>query len=177
LDPSPPFLAFLVKRADPGKAGDGDLLASRRFSAVLAVTIATMYTRTAIDQPEVRQLIRRMKADNPIWGAPRIRGELLQLGFAISEPTVSRYLQRLKRRCDPSKAKRRLTFLNNYREVTAAFDFFTMPTLTFRVLYCFFVIEHSRRKILHFHTTAHPTSEWIVQLTLLFGQQNASAEA
>lgn len=54
-------------------------------------------------------------------------------------------------------------FLNNHREVTAAFDFFTVPTLTSQVLYGFFVIEHSRRKILHFHATAHPTSEWIVQ--------------
>lgn len=112
---------------------------------------------------EIRQLIRRMNANNPTWGAPRIHGELLQLGFAISEPAVSRYLQRLKRRRDSSKAKRWLRFLNNHREVTAAFDFFTVPTLTFRILYGFFVIEHSRRKILHFHATAHPTSEWIVQ--------------
>jgi rRNA maturation protein Rpf1 len=67
------------------------------------------------------------------------------------------------KRCDPSKAKRWLTFLNNHREVTAALDFFTVPTPTFRVLYCFFVIEHSHRKILHSHATAHPTSEWIVQ--------------
>src|SRR6478672_10113173 len=112
---------------------------------------------------EVRELIRRMKVDNPTWGAPRIHGELLQLGFAISEPTVSRYLQRLKRRRDGNKAKRWLAFLNNHREVIAAFDFFTVPTLNFRTLYCFFVIEHSRRRILHFNCTEHPTSNWIVQ--------------
>ena len=112
---------------------------------------------------EIRQLIRRIKADNPTWGAPRIHGELLQLGFAISEPTVSRYLQRLQHRWDHAKAKRWLAFLNNHREVIAAFDFFTVPTLTFRVLYCFFVIEHGRRKILHFNATAHPTSDWIAQ--------------
>ena len=106
---------------------------------------------------EIRQLIRRMKTDNPGWGAPRIHGELLQLGFHISEPTVSRYLQRLKRRTDNEKAKRWLAFLNNHREVIAAFDFFTVPTLTFRVLYCFFVIQHQRRRILHFNATAHPT--------------------
>jgi putative transposase len=111
---------------------------------------------------EIRQLIRRMKKDNPSWGAPRIHGELLQLGFEISEPTVSRYLHRLKRHHSEGKAKRWLAFLNNHREVIAAFDFFTVPTLTFRVLYCFFVIEHGRRRILHFNTTAHPTSEWIV---------------
>jgi transposase InsO family protein len=112
---------------------------------------------------EIRELIRRMKTDNPDWGAPRIHGELLALGFEISEPTVSRYLQRLKRRTDREKAKRWLAFLHNHREVIAAFDFFTVPTLTFRVLYCFFVIEHHRRRILHFNATAHPTSEWIVQ--------------
>jgi len=112
---------------------------------------------------EIRQLIRRMKTDNPGWGAPRIHGELLQLGFHISEPTVSRYLHRLKRRTDNEKAKRWLAFLNNHREVIAAFDFFTVPTLTFRVLYCFFVIKHHRRLILHFNATTHPTSDWIVQ--------------
>jgi len=112
---------------------------------------------------EIRVLIRRMKTDNPGWGAPRIHGELKMLGFEVSEPTVSRYLQRLKRRTDQEKAKRWLAFLHNHREVIAAFDFFTVPTLAFRVLYCFLVIEHPRRRILHFNTTAHPTSEWIVQ--------------
>jgi putative transposase len=112
---------------------------------------------------EIRQLIRRMNADNPSWGAPRIHGELLQLGIEISEPTVSRYLRRLKRHHDKGKAKRWAAFLSNHREVIAAFDFFTVPTLTFRVLYCLFVIEHGRRRILHLSITAHPTSEWIVQ--------------
>ena len=83
-----------------------------------------------------------MKTDNPGWGARRIHGELLALGFEVSEPTVSRYLQQLKRRTDPEKAKRWLTFLHNHREVIAAFDVFTVPTLTFRLRYCFFVIEH-----------------------------------
>lgn len=112
---------------------------------------------------EIRQLIRRMKAENPTWGAPRLHDELLHLGFAISEPTVSRYLLRLKHHCHPEKAKRWLTFLNNHREVIAALDFFTVPTLRFRILYCFFVIEHGRRKIPFFHATAHPTSHWILQ--------------
>jgi hypothetical protein len=112
---------------------------------------------------EVQQLIRRIKSENPSWGAPRIHGELLQLGFDISEPTVSRYLHRLKRLPDKAKVQRWLAFLQNHREVIAAFDFFTVPTLSFRVLYCFFVIEHHRRRILHFNTTAHPTSDWILQ--------------
>ena len=79
-----------------------------------------------------------MKAENPGWGAPRIHGELLQLGFSVSEPTVSRSLRRIRRRYDEGKAKRWLAFLNNHREVIAAFDFFTVPTLNFRILYCFF---------------------------------------
>src|SRR6266699_2793906 len=112
---------------------------------------------------EIRQMIRRMKVDNPSWGAPRIHGELLQLGWEVSEPTVSRYLRRLNRHHDGGKVKRWSAFLKNHHEVIAAFDFFTVPTLTFRVLYCLFVIEHGRRRILHFNTTAHPTSEWIVQ--------------
>jgi hypothetical protein len=77
---------------------------------------------------EIRGLIRRMKRENPTWGAPRIHGELLGLGFEISEPTVSRYLRRLKRVPEESKASQWLAVLNNHREVIAAFDFFTVPT-------------------------------------------------
>src|ERR1700678_1769706 len=112
---------------------------------------------------QICQLIPRMKAEKHTWGAPRIHGDLLQLGFAISEPTVSRYLQKLHGRWDEGRAKRWLAFLNNHREVIAAFDFFTVPSLNFRTLYCFFVIEHGRRRILHFNVTERPTSEWIVQ--------------
>src|SRR5215470_2860380 len=112
---------------------------------------------------QIRQLIRRMKAENLTWGAPRIHGELLQLGFEISEPTVSRYLRSLNGCGDEGRAKRWLAFLNNHREIIAAFDFFTVPTLSFRTLYCFFVIEHGRRRILHFNVTEHPTSDWIGQ--------------
>ena len=110
---------------------------------------------------EIRALIHRLAEENATWGAPRIHGELQKLGFVISERTVARYLQRVGRRGDSHKAW--LTFLRNHREVIAAFDFFTIPTVTFQVLYCFFVIEHGRRKILHFNVTRHPTAEWVVQ--------------
>jgi HTH-like domain len=93
---------------------------------------------------ELRQLIRRMASENPMWGAPRIHGELLKLGFAVSERTVSRCLARMGPRGDAGK--RWLTFLKNHREVMAAMDFFTVPTATFRVLYGFFVIGHGRRR-------------------------------
>jgi hypothetical protein len=103
---------------------------------------------------EIRGLIRWLAADNPDWGAPKIHGGLQKLGFVVSERTVARYLRRVQRRSDPGK--RWLTFLQNHREVLVAFDFFTVPTLTFQSLYCFFVIAHGRRKILHFNVTRHP---------------------
>ena len=114
-------------------------------------------------EEEIWLLIRSMRKENPSWGAPRIHGELLQLGFEISEPTVSRYLRSLKRVLNSGKARQWLAFLNNHREVIAAFDFFAVPSAAFHTWYCFFVIEHSRRRILHFNVTRHPTSEWIVQ--------------
>jgi transposase InsO family protein len=111
---------------------------------------------------EVRDLIFRMVAENPTWGAPRIHGELLMLGFDISERTISRWMKRAPR--DPEPAKRWLAFLRNHREAIAAMDFFTVPTITFGVLYCFFIIAHGRRRILHLNVTKHPTSRWVVQL-------------
>lgn len=111
--------------------------------------------------PELRKLIRSMAAENPTWGAPRIHGELLKLGFEISEATVSRYLAQIDR--TPESRENWLTFLRNHREAIAAVDFFTVPTLTLRVLYGFFVIGHGRRRILHFNVTEHPTAPWVVQ--------------
>jgi len=110
---------------------------------------------------EIRALIFRMVAENPTWGAPRIHGELLKLGFKVSESTVSRWVRQVPR--NPDLAKRWLTFLRNHREAIAAMDFFTVPTLTFGVLYCFFVIGHDRRKILRFNVTRNPNALWIVQ--------------
>ena len=108
---------------------------------------------------ELRTLILTMAAENLDWGAPRMHGELLKLGFEVSERTVARYLR--CRRGDPGK--RWLAFLTNHREAIVAMDFFAVPTLTFKLLYGFFVIEHGRRRILHFNVTSHPTSDWVVQ--------------
>jgi hypothetical protein len=102
--------------------------------------------------PEVRVPIQRLAQDNPDWGPPKIHGELQKLGFVLSERTVARYLQRSQRRGDAGK--KWLAFLHNHREAIVAFDFFTVPTAAFRVLYCFFIIEHERRKILHFNVNA-----------------------
>jgi transposase InsO family protein len=110
---------------------------------------------------QLRQLIFRMVAENPTWGAPRIHGELTMLGFHVSERTVLRWMRRASRSLEP--AKRWAVFLSNHREVIAAMDFLAVPTLTFGVLYCFFVIAHDRRRILHCNVTKHPTSAWVVQ--------------
>src|SRR3979490_1129646 len=110
---------------------------------------------------EAKDLIFQMVAENSSWGAPRIHGELLMLGFDVSERTVSRWMTRGPRA--PEQAKRGLGFLRDHREAIAAIDFFTVPTITFNLLYCFFVISHDRRRILHFNVTCHPTSAWIVQ--------------
>src|ERR1700730_17340290 len=110
---------------------------------------------------EVRALIFRMVAENVTWGAPRIHGELLKLGFDVSERTVSRWIRRVPR--NPDLVKRWLAFLRNHREAIAAMGFFTVPTLTFGILYCFFVIGHGRRKILNFNVTRNPGVVWVAQ--------------
>jgi len=110
---------------------------------------------------ELRELIFRMVAENLTWGAPRIHGELRMLGFDISERTVSRWMRKAPR--SPELAKRWAAFLDNHREVIAAMDFFTVPTLTFGVLHCFFVIAHDRRRVLHCNVTRHPSSLWVTQ--------------
>jgi putative transposase len=102
-----------------------------------------------------------MVAENSTWGAPRIHGELKMLGLDISERTVLRWMRKAPSKPEP--AKRRVAFLNNHREAIAAMDFFTVLTLTFGVLYCFFVISHDRRLILHCNATRHPASAWVTQ--------------
>ena len=110
---------------------------------------------------ELRELIFRMVSENPTWGAPRIHGELKMLGFDISERTVQRWMRKAPR--DPEPARRWAAFLRIHRKAIAAMDFFTVPTLSFGVLYCFFVIHHGRRRILHCNVTRHPTTAWVAQ--------------
>ncbi len=95
------------------------------------------------------------------WGAPRIHGELVKLGFRVSERTVSRYMRQHRRR--PERRQNWLTFLRNHREVIVAMDFFVVPTATFRLLYVWFAIRHSRREIVHWCVTESPTAPWVVQ--------------
>ena len=111
---------------------------------------------------EIRNLIRKMRLENAGWGAPKIHGELLKLGFEISERTVARCLQALRPRTG-KHGQCWKAFLANHREAIVAFDLFAVPTLTFELLYAFLIIEHGRRKILHCNVTPPPTSEWVVQ--------------
>ena len=110
---------------------------------------------------ELRELIFRMVAENSTWGAPRIHGELTMLGFDISERTALRWMRKALR--SPEPAKRWAAFLSIHSEAITAMDFFTVPTLTFGVLYCFFIIAHNRRRILHCNVTKYPSSAWVIQ--------------
>jgi putative transposase len=103
--------------------------------------------------------MRQMATANPLWGAPRIHGELLKLGINISERSVSRVLPRRHR--PPSQTWR--TFLANHLNEIASVDLFTVPTATFRVIFCLVVLRHDRRRVLHFNVTEHPTAQWAAQ--------------
>jgi hypothetical protein len=100
-----------------------------------------------------------MSLANPLWGAPRIHGELLKLGIPISQPTVAKYM--VRHRKPPSQTWR--TFLANHVHDVVSVDFFTVPTATFRVLFVFIVLAHQRRRVLHFNVTEHPRAGWTAQ--------------
>jgi transposase InsO family protein len=98
-----------------------------------------------------------MSIANPLWGAPRIHGELLKLGIDVGQTSVAKYI--VKRREPPSQGWK--TFLRNHADGIAAMDLFVVPTISFRLLYGFLIMGHGRRQILWFGVTAHPTAEWI----------------
>jgi transposase InsO family protein len=119
---------------------------------------------------EVRQLIREMSLANPLWGAPRIHGELLKLGIDIGQTSVAKYMAR--RRGPPSQGWR--TFLRNHADGIAAIDLFVVPTISFRLLYGLLLLRHDRRRLLWLGATTHPTAEWIArQLTEACGWDEA----
>jgi putative transposase len=111
--------------------------------------------------PEIKKLIRQMAESNVGWGAPKIHGELLKLGFVISESSVSRFMPNKKAGEPPSQTWR--TFLDNHLGSLASIDFFAVPTATFRVLLVFFVLRHDRRRVVHFNLTEFPSAAWTAQ--------------
>ena len=114
---------------------------------------------------ELRELIHRMSKENPLWGAPRIHGELLKLGFEIAESTVSKYM--IRHRGPPSQTWR--TFLRNHAPDIAAIDLFVVPTISFGLLYGLIIVGLARRRLVWVNVTANPTAEWVArQLTEAF---------
>jgi putative transposase len=114
--------------------------------------------RPKVDK-EIQELIGRISQENPLWGIPRIQSELRLLGYDVAASTVAKY--RIRGTKPPSQTWR--TFLDNHVDQIAAVDFFTVPTLSFRVLFCFLVLRHDRRKVIHFNVSEHPTALWTGQ--------------
>ena len=158
----PATLGAVGRRAGHREAGHRRPMAPGRLPAVLEMDLAPrLPTRAATRRcRSPRPHPARWPSENS-WGAPRIHGELLMLGFDVSERTISRYLRGLHRR--PEARQSWLTFLRNHREVIAAMDLFVVFTVSFRLLYVLFVVRHGRRRIVHFNVTEHPTAAWVVQ--------------
>ncbi|HSB81080.1 MAG TPA: integrase core domain-containing protein [Candidatus Methylomirabilis sp.] len=114
--------------------------------------------RPAISK-DIRELIREISAANPRWGSPRILGELRKLGIPVGKSTVEKYRVRPQRPSSPSWR----AFLNSHMTELVALDFFTVPTVGFRVLFVLVILAHARRKVIHFDVTAHPTARWAAQ--------------
>src|SRR5580704_3729154 len=119
---------------------------------------------------DLRALIRRMSVDNPQWGAPRIHGELLKLGFEVAQSSVAKYM--VKRCSPPSQGWR--TFLRNHAPNIAAMDLFVVPTIGFDLLYVLVIVRLERRDLVWINVTSNPTAEWIArQITEAFPRNDA----
>jgi len=114
--------------------------------------------RPGIDQ-QTRQLIRRMSSANPLWGTPRIVGELRKLGIEVAKSTVDKYRVRPRKPSSPAwKA-----FLANHVTDLVSIDFFIVPTIRFKLLFALVVLAHARRKVIHCNVTENPTAQWTAQ--------------
>ena len=119
---------------------------------------------------EVRDLIRQISMANPLWGAPRIHGEILKLGIDVTQSTVAKYM--VTRGRPPGQSWR--TFLRNQVDGIAAVDLLVVPTISFKLLFAFVVLRHRRRELVSFGVTAHPTAEWLAhQITEAFPWESA----
>ena len=104
-------------------------------------------------------MIREVSLANPLWGAPRMHGELLKVGIDVAQSTVAKYM--IKRRGPPSQSWK--TFLRNHADGIASVDFLVVPTVAFRLLFALVILRHDRRRLVHVAVTAHPTAEWIAR--------------
>jgi transposase InsO family protein len=112
---------------------------------------------------EIRRLIRLMAQENATWGAPRIHGELLKLGFVVGERTVSRYLARIRPEPTKPRSQTWATFLKNHARDIVAVDMFVVPTIRFQVLYIFIILGLERRRLIFANVTTNPTAQWLAQ--------------
>ena len=140
------------------QARNRSFVASARLSLVLDLEKPTSLWPTN-GLTRFRALIREMSTANPLWGAPRIHGELLKLGISVSESTVAKYMRQHPR--SPSQTWR--TFLTDHASQIMAADLFVVPTVTFRLLFVLVILAHDRRQIVHVAVTEHPTAAWTAQ--------------
>jgi len=112
---------------------------------------------------DIRRLIRQMALENSTWGAPRIDGELLKLGYVVGERTVSRYLTRIRPQPTKANSQTWATFLKNHARQIVAVDMFVVPTIRFQVLYVFVILGLERRRIVFANATTNPTAEWLAR--------------
>jgi hypothetical protein len=111
-------------------------------------------------QKEHIELIKRIANENPLWGVSKIHGEILKLGYDISQATVWRYMPKKNGRTNGQRWK---TFLKNHASEIISIDYFSVPTINFTILHVLIFLSHQRRKIIHFNVTSNPNSEWAVQ--------------
>jgi transposase InsO family protein len=126
--------------------------------------------RPALD-PQLIELIRQISADNPLWGAPRIHGELLKLGFRVAQSTVSKYM--LPRRGRPGQSWN--TFVRNHTADIVAVDLFAVATIGFERLYAFVILAHGARKLLHIEIARRPSAIWLAQALTMALKTNKPA--
>src|SRR3982074_1724335 len=110
-------------------------------------------------EADLRVLIRRMSIENPLWGAPRIHGELLKLGFEVAQSTVAKYMAKSGR----GRSQTWKTFLHNHAAGIGAMDFLIVPTVGFKLLFVLAILRHERRRLISLSVTGNPTAEWIVR--------------
>jgi transposase InsO family protein len=150
-------------------ARDARAVASGRLSLLLALESRPRGGRPQIET-DLRALIRRMSIENPLWGAPRIHGELLKLGIEVAQSSVAKYM--FKRHEPPSQGWR--TFLRNHAPEIAAMDLFIAPTINFGLLYTLVIVRLDRRDLVWINVTTNPTAEWIArQITEAFPWDDA----
>ena len=161
LDAAQELVARLAQRLDDRAARHGRALAPRMAPTSMDGTLTTETSGApAARMPRFGRSSAKWPSANPLWGAPRIHGELRKLGIEVSERTGSRFV---RRRARPVRHRRGEPSSTNHVSALVSMDFFTVPTLTGRVLFVLVLLAHDRRRVVHVTVTEHPTAEWTAQ--------------